>query len=172
MFELTTLVQVLVPGVYNGRGHRALPRAERGDLIQVAAGGYGQSLIADGYVTDNLEPLAEENDDTAPNVTDSLEPLTEDENDTAPSMDEGEGESLDTHDALNQVAAEDRLAEVKGIGAATAKQLVEAGVTSWQGLVEADTAVLAEALNTTEKRVQGWQSAAQDLLDEQEEEGV
>lgn len=157
MFELTTLVQVLVPGVYNGRGHRALPRAERGDLIQVAAGGYGQSLIADGYVTDNLEPL------------------TEDENDTAPSMDEGEGESLDTHDALNQVAAEDRLAEVKGIGAATAKQLVEAGVTSWQGLVEADTAVLAEALNTTEKRVQGWQAAAQDLLDEQEqdtEEGV
>lgn len=150
MYGLTKHVRVLVSGHYNGRGHQRLPRAERGDVIEVAAGGYAESLIADGYVTDNLEPLPEENEEMDTNG--------------------GEENAGVTDETVTVV--EDVLAEVKGIGEATAKQLAEAGVTSWQGLVEADTAVLAETLNTTEKRVQGWQSAAQDLLSEQTEEGA
>jgi hypothetical protein len=39
-------VEVLVAGIYNGPGHKALPRAEAGDLIRVAGGPYLEGLIA------------------------------------------------------------------------------------------------------------------------------
>jgi hypothetical protein len=45
-------------------------------------------------------------------------------------------------------------------------------VTSVEAFVEADTAVLAEGLNTTDKRVQGWQEAATALLEQVQEEGA
>lgn len=43
-------VRVQRAGVYNGPGHRSLPAAAEGDVIEVAGGAYGQSLIADGLV--------------------------------------------------------------------------------------------------------------------------
>ena len=39
-------VEVLVAGIYNGPGHKALPRAEAGDLIRVAGGPYLEGLLA------------------------------------------------------------------------------------------------------------------------------
>jgi predicted flap endonuclease-1-like 5' DNA nuclease len=153
MPELTILVRVIVPGVYNGLGHKSLPYAEAGDLIHVAGGGYGESLIADGYVTDDLARGVLETEAEA----EVMEEL---------------GGSLDSHAVLTEVAAVDRLAEIKGVGVATAKKLVALGVTSVAAFVEADTAVLAEGLNTTDKRVQGWQEAATALLEQVQEEGA
>ena len=150
MPELTMTVRVITPGVYNGRDHRKLPLAEEGEVIQVAGGGYGESLIADGYVTDDLAAFVAL-DETLASVA-------------FPAPDD----SLNSHTALTEVAAADRLAEIKGLGVATAKKLVAAGVRSFADLVKADTAVLAETLNTTEKRVQGWQEAAASLLEQEE----
>lgn len=39
-------VEVLVAGIYNGPEHKALPRAEVGDLIRVAGGPYLDGLLA------------------------------------------------------------------------------------------------------------------------------
>ena len=44
------LVQVLVAGVYNGPGHRSLPWAEAGTVIEVATGPYGDALVREGLV--------------------------------------------------------------------------------------------------------------------------
>lgn len=144
MFDSVILVRVLVGGVYNGRGHRALPTSDVGDLIEVAGGGYGESLMADGYVTDELAPP-----ETAP---------------VAPAL-----PSIDTHEVISQVAAEGQMAEIHGVGAATAKLLIKHGVDSWHKLVEADTAVLAKAIGKNETQVAGWQASAVDLLNEYEE---
>lgn len=42
-------VVVLVDGTYNNPRHRA-GRAKAGDIIEVAGGGYGTSLVRDGFV--------------------------------------------------------------------------------------------------------------------------
>jgi predicted flap endonuclease-1-like 5' DNA nuclease len=148
MPELTMTVRVIVPGRYNGRDHRRLAHAEAGDVIQVAGGGYGESLVADGYVTDDLTQGV----------------VTEEEEEVQAVADD----SLNDHKVLTEVAAVDRLAEIKGVGVATAKKMVALGITSVEAFIEADTAVLAETLNTTEKRVQGWQEAATSLLEQEE----
>ena len=44
------VVRVLKEGVYANPRHKALPPAAPGDLIEVAAGPYADSLIADGFV--------------------------------------------------------------------------------------------------------------------------
>jgi hypothetical protein len=62
-----TYVTVIVPGVYNDPNHRNHPFAEAGEVIQVASGGYADSLIADGFVS-----LA--NNPTAVRVTNPLRP--------------------------------------------------------------------------------------------------
>ena len=162
MYELTVPVRVLVPGVYNGLGHKKLPYASAGDLVEVAGGGYAESLVADGYVTDDL----------AQGVVTEAETETED---IHAALTEGAavvGDSLNSHAVLTEVAAIDRLAEVKGLGVATAKKLVALGLTSVEALVAADTAVVAEGLSVTEKRVQGWQEAATTLLNQEFEEGA
>ncbi|MBK8188961.1 MAG: hypothetical protein IPK79_00740 [Vampirovibrionales bacterium] len=41
-------VEVLTAGIYNGPSHKALPRAEVGDLIRVAGGPYLEGLVASG----------------------------------------------------------------------------------------------------------------------------
>lgn len=46
----TVKVIVLVPNVYNGAGHKALPYAEVDSVIEVAGGAYAESLIEDGLV--------------------------------------------------------------------------------------------------------------------------
>lgn len=47
-------VRVLVAGVYNGPGHRTPQTAQPGDVIEVPAGWYAESLIASGFVTAQL----------------------------------------------------------------------------------------------------------------------
>lgn len=42
-------VKVLVDGIYNNQQHRA-HQAKVGDVIEVAGGAYGLSLVADGLV--------------------------------------------------------------------------------------------------------------------------
>jgi predicted flap endonuclease-1-like 5' DNA nuclease len=148
MYELTVPVRVVVPGYYNGLGHRRLPFAEKGDVIEVAGGGYAESLVADGYATDDLAQGVEAEAEVEVVAVGS--------------------DSLNSHAVLTEVAAVDRLAEVKGLGVATAKKLVALGLTSVEALVAADTAVVAEGLSVTEKRVQGWQEAATTLLNQQE----
>lgn len=143
MFDSVILVRVLVGGVYNGRGHRALPTADVGDLIEVAGGGYGESLIVDGYVTDELAPP-----EPAP---------------AAPEL-----PSIDTHEVIRQVAAEGQMAEIHGVGAATAKLLIKHGIDSWRKLVAADTAVLSKAIGKNETQVAGWQASAAALLENEE----
>lgn len=44
------VVVVLKDGVYNGPRHKAIGPCKRGETIEVAAGAYGDSLIADGFV--------------------------------------------------------------------------------------------------------------------------
>lgn len=44
------VVVVLKDGVYNGPRHKTLGPCKRGETIEVAAGAYGDSLIADGFV--------------------------------------------------------------------------------------------------------------------------
>lgn len=48
-------VRVLEAGIYNGPGHRALPAANVGDVIEVASGPYAELLLAQGAVTQELE---------------------------------------------------------------------------------------------------------------------
>lgn len=43
-------VCVVVAGIYNGPGHRALPWAETGAVIEVADGRYAELLIREGLV--------------------------------------------------------------------------------------------------------------------------
>ena len=43
-------VVVMVAGVYNGPGHRSLPWAEAGAVIEVAGGPYGDALVREGLV--------------------------------------------------------------------------------------------------------------------------
>jgi len=43
-------VRVLVAGVYNGPGHRALPWAEAGAVVTVADAEYAERLMAGGCV--------------------------------------------------------------------------------------------------------------------------
>ena len=43
-------VVVVVPGIYNGSEHRALPWAEVGTVIEVADGWYGDTLLEQGIV--------------------------------------------------------------------------------------------------------------------------
>ena len=43
-------VEVLVEGIYNGPGHKAMPRASAGDLIRIAGGPYLEGLVAAGRV--------------------------------------------------------------------------------------------------------------------------
>lgn len=58
-------VEVLVAGIYNGPSHKALPRADVGDLIRVAGGPYLEGLIAIGRL--RLPGQAEE--PAAPELT-------------------------------------------------------------------------------------------------------
>jgi len=51
-------VRVLEAGIYNGPGHRALPAANVGDVIEVADGAYADLLLAQGAVTQELSPEA------------------------------------------------------------------------------------------------------------------
>jgi hypothetical protein len=44
------VVVVLKDGVYNGPRHKTLGPCKKGETIEVAAGAYGDSLIADGFV--------------------------------------------------------------------------------------------------------------------------
>jgi hypothetical protein len=62
-----TYVTVIVPGVYNDPNHRNHPFAEAGEVIEVASGGYADSLIADGFVSLAANP-------TAVRVTNPLRP--------------------------------------------------------------------------------------------------
>lgn len=45
------VVIVIEPGVYNNENHRANPKAEVGDVITVAAGGYYEALLKKGKVS-------------------------------------------------------------------------------------------------------------------------
>ena len=49
--SLGLVVIVLEPGIYNNEMHRANPKAEIGDVITVASGGYGETLIENGKVS-------------------------------------------------------------------------------------------------------------------------
>jgi hypothetical protein len=48
---MDTQVRVLVAGIYNGPGHRALPWAEVGAVIEVADAEYADRLVAAGLVS-------------------------------------------------------------------------------------------------------------------------
>lgn len=62
---LTERVVVLVSSVYNGAGHKALPLAKEGDVIDVAGGAYAESLVRDGLVTRYVEPSEPETQEAA-----------------------------------------------------------------------------------------------------------
>lgn len=53
-------------------------------------------------------------------------------------------------------AEPDDLTEIKGIGAVFAGRLHEAGIDSFRGLSEANVAVVAASVGTTESAVAGW----------------
>lgn len=57
-------VTVIAAGRYNGTDHKAMD-AETGDVIEVAGGGYGQSLIDDGMVELFQEPGPSETQEAA-----------------------------------------------------------------------------------------------------------
>lgn len=72
----TLKVRVLVGNVYNGENHRALPKARKGEIIEVAAPEYAESLIADGLVEPYFgEPEPAETDDGAPDIVADTQPL-------------------------------------------------------------------------------------------------
>ena len=58
-------------------------------------------------------------------------------------------------------AGEEPVDSVSGIGPAYAKRLNEAGVESVADLLEADAAEVADETGISEKRVRGWQDAAE-----------
>jgi predicted flap endonuclease-1-like 5' DNA nuclease len=58
-------------------------------------------------------------------------------------------------------AGEEPVDSVSGIGPAYAKRLNEAGVESVTDLLEADAAEVADETGISEKRVRGWQDAAE-----------
>lgn len=58
----------------------------------------------------------------------------------------------------------DDFTKISGIGAATAKKLVAAGVTTYAALAEADMAELTEAAGLPEDKLAGWQESAAELI--------
>lgn len=54
--------------------------------------------------------------------------------------------------------------DIKGVGAATADKLEDAGVNNLQQLIDADPAQLAEKIESSEDKVKGWQEQAAQLL--------
>ena len=54
------------------------------------------------------------------------------------------------------VAAADDLTEVKGIGPVYAERLVEAGITTFAQLADADVAAVAGAAGVSESKAEGW----------------
>lgn len=110
-----------------------------GDTAVVLGGPYGESLIGDGYAIKMEAPPAPSS--TPVNVV----------TDNRPEAD---------------VVAE--LAEVEGIGKATAKKLYAAGIQSIAGLINIDPVELARALDVTEGKAKSWQEAANQLLEDGE----
>jgi hypothetical protein len=127
-----TQVRVLVAGIYNGVGHKALPKAAVGDIITVASGGYTQDLIACNLVTDALtEPEVRAVDDPPAEFgLGALEPWT---------FLEGAGLSGQLAQALYQAGFIDKatilkiftdggvdpFTAVKGVGPKTAERLIK-----------------------------------------------
>ena len=64
-----------------------------------------------------------------------------------------------------EVKEEGKLEDVNGIGAATAKKLVAAGIGSLVQLVDADTAVVAETAGVGIDKAADWQAQAAKLID-------
>ncbi|NJN54079.1 MAG: hypothetical protein HC804_04570 [Anaerolineae bacterium] len=116
-----------------------------GETAVVLGGAYGQSLIDSGFAE-----LAD-----APAQAPAPAPAA-----TAVVADQPKSEA--------DIIAE--LVEVDGIGAATAKKLVKAGIQSIPGLIHADPIELAKAVDVPESKVTGWQNAANQLLDDKEGE--
>ncbi len=60
-------------------------------------------------------------------------------------------------------AAPDDLTKVKGIGPVYAERLAESGITTYEALVGADAAAVADVVGTTEDAVAGWIAQAKAL---------
>lgn len=120
------------------------------------------------------EPVAEETDAAASTGT-----MVETESDDDPDemAEEAEATTVTDHAGTEESAAEpaeaagpvptepeggeDPVDSVSGIGSAYAKRLNEAGVESVADLLSADAAELADETGISEKRVRGWQDAAE-----------
>lgn len=120
------------------------------------------------------EPVAEETDAAASTGT-----MVETEGDDDPDemAEESEATTVTDHAGTEEEAAEPAEAagpvptepedgdepvdSVSGIGPAYAKRLNEAGVESVADLLEADAAEVADETGISEKRIRGWQDAAE-----------
>lgn len=178
--SLTILVRVLREGVFNGRDHKALPHALVGDVIEVAGGGYGDSLIADGWVTDDLsigipEPELLGGDDWGHGAGDKkrsranvLGLETGDEgrelaNPVPVDNSAADAENGSRANVLEDAQPVDDLSLIKGIGPKTAAHFVEHGWTTFAGLAEADVEEVASAAKVTVAKAQAWINEAREL---------
>lgn len=173
MNELTVKVKVLRPGVFNGRGLKALPPAQEGDIIQVAAGGYAESLADDGWVelVGDTPAVVEVPTETAPpafvlealpaEVWVEIPPLYED----VLKANTPAGELL-PEEAQPESAPPDpvqQFVRLNGVGTSTAHKLVDAGYTLTT-LATADPQKVRSVLGGSVKRIEEWQAEAKKLL--------
>lgn len=122
-----------------GPNRKAFP-VSTGQTVEIMSSEYAQSLIESGFAEAAVVVTA--------TVTAVLAPPTAD-------------------DPKPETAIIAELVEVNGIGEATAKKLVGAGIQSVSGLINADATELARALDVTETTVKSWQAAANQLLEDE-----
>lgn len=165
MNERTVTVRVLKPGVFNGKGHKALPQAKEGQIIQVAAGGYAESLASDGWVelvdetpAEAAQPVQKEVERSAfvlealpAEVWVDIPPLAPELETAPPAGDEAHPDPVQEFVRLN------------GVGTSTAHKLVDAGYTLTT-LATADPQKIRAVVGGSVKRIEEWQAEAQQLL--------
>lgn len=164
MNELTVKVKVIRPGVFNGRGLKALPPAAEGDIIHVAAGGYAESLADDGWVelVGDTPAMVEVPDEPAPPVA----PLTQEVEVVTPEVTEEVTTLPPAGEEVSDEAPPDPVQDfvrLNGVGTSTAHKLVDAGYTLTT-LATADPQKVRGVVGGSVKRIEEWQAEAKKLL--------
>lgn len=167
MNELTVKVKVLRPGVFNGRGLKALPPAAEGDIIHVAAGGYAESLADDGWVElwVDAPAVVEVPAESTPPAS-VLEVLLEEALVEIPPAWQEVETVTPAGEEVSEEAPPDPVQDfvrLNGVGTSTAHKLVDAGYTLSTFASEAPQKLRA-VVGGSVKRIEEWQAEAKKLL--------
>jgi hypothetical protein len=174
-------VRVLVANVYNGINHKALPKAQVGDIITVASGAYVQDLIACALVEPYADPAAPTEEQIVAGAEKLLNFLEQGQFTVSPAPEEVKVtvKPLDAQDAQNIAKLDATLKqgfawdfmEAAGLNNQQAQALYTAGFTSVAVILDRFTAEGLAPFTTikgigkkTVERLVGW-AAEMEVVD-------